>query len=181
MTEDDKKGKKDNKVKKEEEKVPDPEANPELKQNTTVRSWKVNIQEIRVTNLMSEKQSLFLVFKIGDSFKLVDSFTTTGKLVGTTDRGRGGRGQARDDLRERDAGEHRARPVAHHDHEREARVQGLLQRRAQGRPGHLRLEVQHLDDQHLHGRGPGTPPQDHNREPVPQRRDPGEARGQQEE
>lgn len=79
--EDDKKNKKDDKAKKPEPKVPNPDANPELKQNTTTRQWKVNIQEIRVTNLMSEKQSVFLIFKIGDSFKLVDSLTPTGKLV----------------------------------------------------------------------------------------------------
>ena len=31
--------------------------------------------------MLSEPQSLFLIFKIGDDFKLVDSFTPNGKLI----------------------------------------------------------------------------------------------------
>lgn len=52
-----------------------------MKYNTTVREWKVNMQEIRITNLLSESQSLFLIFKIGDSFKRVESMNAGGKLV----------------------------------------------------------------------------------------------------
>lgn len=57
------------------------EENLELMRNGTTRQWQVNIQEIRVTNLFSEKQSVFLVFKIGNNFKLVDSLTPNGKTV----------------------------------------------------------------------------------------------------
>ena len=60
------------------------EENLELKRNGTTRQWQVNIQEIRVTNLFSEKQSVFLVFKIGNNFKLVDSLTPNGKTVDTS-------------------------------------------------------------------------------------------------
>lgn len=34
-----------------------------------------------MTNLLSDPQSIFLIFKIGDSFKLVDSLTPNGKLI----------------------------------------------------------------------------------------------------
>lgn len=78
---DDKKPKPKEKPKKEPAKEAAEEENQELKKNGTVRNWRVNIQEIRVTNLLSEKQSVFLVFKIGDNFKLVDSLTPNGKLV----------------------------------------------------------------------------------------------------
>lgn len=70
-------------------KKPEVETNPELKLNTTVRDWQVNIQEVRVTNMLSDPQSIFLVFKIGDSFKKVDTLTENGKLI-TIDTGKRG-------------------------------------------------------------------------------------------
>ena len=57
------------------------EKNVELKFNSTVREWRVNIQEIRINNMLSDPQSVFLIFKIGDNFKLVDSLTPNGKLI----------------------------------------------------------------------------------------------------